>query len=165
MSGCDSPAPFEPGDEHGMLQRHLGTWNVDCTYFMDPSQPPMKVQAKETVEGVGPFWTVSRFESDMMGMAFVGRATLGYDSVKKKWVGTWIDSMSPVMFPYEGSFDASSGVLEMSGRGHMAHFGGDVDYRMTQHFRNDDTHDFHMYVTIPGGPEVKMFSYEYTRAS
>ena len=67
--------PMMPGptDEHRLLLEHVGTWKVACTYYMDPSQPPMEVEAKETVEAVGGFWTVSKFESEFMGMPFVGR--------------------------------------------------------------------------------------------
>ena len=34
----------------------------------------------------------------MMGAPFVGRATLGYEPHTGKYVSTWIDSMSPVLF-------------------------------------------------------------------
>ena len=67
------------------------------------------------------FWTVSLFESEFMGMPFRGRSTLGYDPQKKKWVGTWVDSMSPSMFVMEGGYDAAGKVLTMHCRGpHMA---------------------------------------------
>ena len=32
----------QPTREHGMLKEHAGTWKVACTFFMDPSQPPME---------------------------------------------------------------------------------------------------------------------------
>ncbi len=58
----------------------------------------MKVQGKETVEMFGNFWTVSLFESEMFGAPFQGRATLGFDPEAGKYVGTWIDTMSPMFF-------------------------------------------------------------------
>jgi hypothetical protein len=40
----------QPTDEHRRLEEHCGVWDVDCTFYMDPSQPPMKMQGKETFE-------------------------------------------------------------------------------------------------------------------
>ena len=42
----------------------------------------MKVQATDTVEAHGRFFTVSRFQADMMGMPFEGISTVGYDPVR-----------------------------------------------------------------------------------
>lgn len=159
----EMPMP-QPTEEHTMLTATAGTWNVDCSYFMDPSGEPMKTKAKETVETVGQFWTTSKFESDFMGMPFVGSATLGYDTHDNKFVGTWIDCMSTVLFNYEGQYDAATKQLNMKGRGMMPPFGGVCDYRMSMTFGDGDGHQFDMYVTPPGAPEMQMFHYEYTRA-
>jgi len=159
----ESPFPT-PLEHHQMLLSHVGTWDVQCTYYMDPSQPPMEAKAKETVEAVGQFWTVSKFESDFMGMPFVGRATLGYDTNAEQFVGTWIDGMSTVIFHYVGQFDADKKVLDMSGEAFMPHFQGECKFRSVIYFADDDKHQFEMFVTPPGAPEMKMFRYEYSRA-
>ncbi len=99
-SDCQMP---EAAPEHGWIQESAGTWNVKCTYYMDPTQPPMECTARETIEAVGQFWTVSTFEADFMGMPFQGRCTLGYTPAKERFVGTWIDSMSQHMFVMEGT--------------------------------------------------------------
>lgn len=158
---CQMP---QPTPEHARLESGLGRWNVKCTYFMDPSQPPMVCDAVETVEPVGPFWTVSLFESEFMGMPFRGRSTLGYDPQKKKWVGTWVDSMSPSMFVMEGGYDAAGKVLTMHCRGpHMA-TGEMVDFRCVTTHTGPETHEFDMYMTDPQHGEVQMFRHEYSRA-
>ena len=43
----------------------------------------------------GGLWVASTFQGDFGGMTFEGRGQFGYDPAKKKYVGTWIDSMSP----------------------------------------------------------------------
>ncbi len=52
-----------------------------------------------------------------MGFPATGVRTLGYDPVKGKFVGTWIYSMSPYLWTYEGSLDATGKILSLEGRG------------------------------------------------
>ena len=154
----------EPTAEHTMLLENVGTWNVDCTYFMGPGEP-MRVQAKETVEALGGFWTVSLFESEFMGMPFAGRATSGYDPKAGKWVGTWIDTMMPHMFVMEGDLDPETRVLTMHCQGPAPMTGEMIPYRSTAECLEDGTRRFEMFMTLPDAGEVKMFSYVYTRAT
>ena len=51
----------------------------------------------------GGLWVLSKFEGDFGGMKFEGRGQFGYDPIKKKYVGTWIDSMSPTLSVLEGN--------------------------------------------------------------
>ena len=159
---CQMP---QPTDQHHRILADVGTWNVKCTYMMDPSQPEMVCDATETIEPVGGFWTVSRFESDFMGMPFVGRCTLGYDPRKERFVGSWVDCMSSTMFVMEGGFRADGKTLEMHSEGpHMA-TGEIVPMRMVTTYRDDGTRAFDMFVGNPGGQgEMQCFHYEYTRA-
>ena len=50
-------------------------------------------------------------------MAFEGRGQFGYDPAKKKYVGTWIDSMSPTLRVLEGTYDAKTKTLTYKGDG------------------------------------------------
>ena len=161
MEGCQMP---EPGPEHERLKSNVGTWKVDCTYFMDPSQPPMKVEATETIEMIGPFWTVSLFESSFMSAPFAGRATLGYDPRKEKWIGTWIDAMSPHMYVMEGRYDDDGKVLTMLCEAPAPMMDGKLtQYRSTAWDVDPDQRRFEMFVTMPDGTECQMFSYVYAR--
>ena len=56
----------------------------------------------------GGLWLLSKFEGDFGGMKFSGRGQFGYDPVKKKYVGTWIDSTSTVLSVLEGEYDAKT---------------------------------------------------------
>lgn len=154
----------QPGPEHEWIQGSAGTWNVKCTYWMDPSQPPMEATAVETIDTVGPFWTVSTFESNFMGMPFKGRSTLGYTPAKERFVGTWIDSMSQHMFVMEGTRDDSGNVLEMTCEGPDMMTGQIVTYRTREERTGSDGRNFQMFVQRPEQGEQKMFEYEYTRA-
>ncbi len=158
------PAPPQPTAEHRRLAEHAGQWNVECDFYMDPSQPPMRVPAREKVELFGGFWTVSQFECDMFGAPYKGRASLGYDPLQGKYVSTWIDTMSPAIFLFTGSFDASGKVLEMTGEGPDCTEPGLAKYRTREEHVSRDERVFEMFVTLPTGAEVQMFRHHYRRA-
>jgi len=153
----------KPGPEHARLKHHVGVWDVDCTYFTGPDQPPMKTKAKETVEMLGEFFTVGRFVANMMGMPFSGIVQVGYDTARRKWVASWIDTMTPYYFLFEGDYDASGKVLTMSGHGGDVTTGGMIRYRTTEEVLESGQRRFEMFRETPDG-EAKMFSYIYTRA-
>ena len=50
-----------------------------------------------------------------MAMPFQGLGLTGYDKMKQKYVGVWIDSMVTAMATSEGSADVEGKVLTMSG--------------------------------------------------
>jgi hypothetical protein len=158
------PAPPQPTTEHKKLAEHCGTWNVDCAFNIDPSQPPMKVKGKETVEMFGEFWTTSLFEAEMFGAPFKGKATLGYDPAMKKYVSTWIDTMNPNFYSFTGNFDKSGKVLEMSGEGYDCSSGRMTTFRTTENHKSKNERVFEMFMNMPDGEEVKLFTYVYRRA-
>ena len=162
MTDQAAPPMPQPTAEHIKLKQHAGTWNVACKFYMDPSQPPMEAQAKETVEMVGEFWTVSKYEVEMMGMPFVGRATLGYQPHTQEWVSTWVDSMSSHLFYFTGKEEGDT--LTMTGEAWNCHVDAMCMHRTTEQRISSDEHIFEMFVTMPDGNEVKSMTMHYTRA-
>jgi len=161
---AEAPAPPKPTAEHIALKSHAGTWKVQCTFYMDPAQPPMEVEATETVEMFGEFWTTSLFESNMFGAPYKGRATLGFEPHTGKYVSTWIDTMNPAFFHFTGGFDESGKVLEMTGEGSDCMGGGIAQYVTRETHTSDDERTFEMFMKTPDGGEWKMFTHVYTRA-
>lgn len=163
MTDQTTPQPFPPTPEHERLVADCGTWNVRCSYFMAPGEP-MVIEAVEKVEMHGRYFTVSLFEADMFGQPFQGRATIGYDPVREHYVSTWIDTMTPFLFMFTGRMD-ENGILRMAGDGPSPVDGEMVPYRTTIEHLDDGTRKFEMFVAMPGAPEMKMFSYLYSRAT
>jgi hypothetical protein len=153
----------EATHEHRLLKEHVGTWKVACTYFMDPTKPPMEVTATETIEMLGEFWTRSVFRADIGGFMMEGSATVGYDPEKGKWVSTWIDNGIPFLFYFEGDLDESIGALEMTGTGPSPIDGGPTTYRTVETVIGPDERTVDLFFTLPAGDEVQMFAYTYTR--
>ena len=66
--------PYAPDPHHLWLQRRVGVWDVECEYCMEPTAEPIRVYGTDTVEAVGPFWTVGNFEVELPGFPLTGRA-------------------------------------------------------------------------------------------
>ncbi len=106
--GMPTPTP-----EHGKILAGVGDWEGSLTMFDMPGAKPEPVPAKEKVTGIGGFWVLSDFTCEFMGMPYHGSGHVGYDAEKKKYVGTWVDSMSSYFSLMEGEYDASKKALVM----------------------------------------------------
>jgi hypothetical protein len=107
---AQGPPMPTPGTEHEMLKKDVGTWDATVEMFM-PGAPPSVSKGTEIVTMLGGFWQLSEFKSEMMGQPFEGRGTTGYDPAKKKYVGTWVDTMGPAYYTVEGTYDAATKTL------------------------------------------------------
>jgi hypothetical protein len=106
-----------PVKEHEWLKHFVGEWESDMEVVMAPGQPPVKGKSSEIARNLGGFWVVSEGKGEMMGMPFSHILTLGYDPDKKKFVGTWIDSMGSYLWNYVGTVDATGKILTLETEG------------------------------------------------
>ncbi len=98
--------PPNPGKEHTLLAQCEGTWDVALKMHMDPTKPPVEWKAVETVTiGCNGLWIISDVKGDFMGAPFHGHGVWGYDTQKKKFVGSWIDSLGTYLTIAEGTWD------------------------------------------------------------
>lgn len=136
---AQEPEMPAPQKEHEWLQRFVGKWESESKASTGPDQPPVECKGSIACRMLGGFWLVSEYEGDMGGMAFKGLQTIGYDPAKKKYVGTWVDSMMNHMWMYEGSVDEGGTklVLEASGPNFMAG-GKETKFRDTYAFKSAD---------------------------
>jgi hypothetical protein len=109
----EMPEMPPPVKEHQWLQQFVGEW----TFEMGPDQPAMKMTGTETVRSLGGFWTLGEGKCEMMGQKMSTVLTLGYDVQKKRYVGTWVDSMTSTLWNYTGSVDAAGKVLTLDTEG------------------------------------------------
>jgi hypothetical protein len=158
----EAPQMPQPTAEHAYLTSHAGTWKVACQFFMEPGQPPMETTATETIEKVGEFWTVSRYQTEMMGAPFVGRATLGFEPHTGQYVSTWVDSMNPVLCTMRGTKKGET--LELQGKWYSCMTNSELVHRTVEKTLSKDEHVFEMYCTLPDGTEILMMRNHYRRA-
>lgn len=116
--GQSSDAPMmpefpAPTAEHAWLTQLAGEWESTTEHFMAPDQPSTTAKGTETVRSIGGFWIVAENKSSAMGMDYTGILTIGYDPEEEQFVGTWIDSMTSLLWHYKGSLDSARRVLTL----------------------------------------------------
>lgn len=104
----DAPKAPAPQKEHEWLARFVGEWESEAEMVMAPGQPPVKSKGTESVRSLGGFWIASEMKGDCMGTPTLGQMTVGYDAAKKKYVGTWVCSMSDHLCQYTGTVDGNT---------------------------------------------------------
>lgn len=113
----DEPQMPQPQREHQWLEQLVGEWDTEAEMTMGPGQPPQKMKGAESGRMIGGFWAVLENKGEFMGGPFTGILTLGYDPEKKKYIGTWVDSVTSYLWKYEGTVDASGKVLTLETEG------------------------------------------------
>lgn len=143
------PPMAQPGPEHELLKKDVGTWDATVETFAAPGTPPSVSKGTETVTMLGGFWQLTEFKSEMMGQPFEGRGTTGYDPAKKKYVGTWVDTMMPAYYTSEATYDPATKTMAAVMEGPDPS-GAVAKTKATTEWKDADTRIFTMY-----GPDGK----------
>ncbi len=130
----------QPTAEHQWLQQFVGEWETETDVTGMPDHPPMKGKGTETVRSIGGFWVIGEGTGSMEGVPgnMIGIITLGYDVSKQKYVGTWIDSMTGILWVYEGTVDAARKTLTLHSEGPCPFKPGLVKFKETVEFKSAD---------------------------
>src|SRR4051812_41313590 len=108
----------EPQKEHQWLQKFVGEWTTEAEAIMEPGKPPMKFAGTDSVRTLGGLWVVCEGRSEMPGGGTGNTIlTLGYDPVRKRFVGTFVGSMMTHQWVYDGELDAADKVLTLDTEG------------------------------------------------
>ena len=150
------PPPMEaPTKEHQWLKQFVGEWESEAEVFHEPGKPPIRGKGTETARLVGGFWVVSQGESEMMGMKFSSVLTLGYDPKKKKYIGSWVDSMASHLWTYEGTVDVTGKILTMRAEGPCPMDPGKLcKFREVTEIKDPDNRVFTSWVVGDDGKET-----------
>ncbi len=142
----------EPQKEHAWLNRFIGTWEYEheCSA---PDQPPEKLKGRQTFTSLGGFWIVGDGTGAMPGGDEARMLlTIGYDTAKGRYVGTWVGSMMPNLWVYDGTLDEAGRTLTLQADGPS--FSGDgttATYQDIVEWKNDDLYEFRSQVRQPDG--------------
>lgn len=158
----EPPQGMKPGKEHEFLKDMEGTWDAEMK-FQIPGAAEQTSKGTETVVLVGGFWAVFDIKfADMMGGPWHGHGTIGYDPVKKKYVGSFVHSMAPFMSIGEGTADAGGKTMTMSWDG-VGPSGESEKMREVFEMKDKDNAVMTMYGAGPDGKEMKHFTMTYKR--
>lgn len=105
----DVAYPMQPGKEHDLLQRDVGTWDAEITMWTQGQDAEAtKSNGVETVRMLGELWTVRDFEYGFQGQPTHGHGMFTYDPLKKKYQGVWCEAGSPYPAHLKGDYDEAS---------------------------------------------------------
>jgi hypothetical protein len=153
-----------PGAEHKQLAKEVGTWEGEISQWMDPSAPPSKAKATNTITmAMGGLYQIGNFTSTAMGMPMTGMSTMGYDNAKKMYVSTWIDNMGSGIVKMSGSFDAATNTLNLKGTQTDPMTGTDSEIREEMKWIDADTYIMTMYGAGMDGKEMKFMEGTFKR--
>ncbi len=152
-----------PGPPHKMLASLVGSWTTKTKGWMEPDKPPMEGTGTcEQKMILGGRYLQQDYSSEMMGSPFTGINVIGYDNHTKKFVSTWIDSMSTGIYYFEGNASADGKTITQRCSCDDP-VQGPIIWRSVTKFVDDDTQEYEMYITPKAGKEKKMMEMTVTR--
>jgi hypothetical protein len=106
----------KPQKQHQWLDRFIGEWTWESEYRMG-TEPPTKTIGTEVVRSLGGVWIIAEGVGGEEGSAGKTIITLGYDTEKSHYVGTFIGSMMTFFWHYDGSLDPDEKILTLDTEG------------------------------------------------
>lgn len=165
-AGAAGATSTPTGPEHKKLAAMEGEYDVVTKMWMDPAMPPMESKGKSAVKMIlGGRYLREKFEGDMMGEKFEGLGLTGYDTFKKKFVGTWVDTMSTGITQLEGSLSADGKTMTMQGETFDAMQNQVFTMKIVSSYRDNGGMLSEFYRVEADGKEAKMMEIQYTRSA
>jgi len=159
-----APQLPKPGPEHEYLKMDTGTWDAVVEASMAPGQPPMTSKGVEVnTLGCGGLCLITDFKGELLpGTPFHGHGLATWDATKKKYLGSWTDSMSQGLANAESTWDPkakkSIGTMEAPGMN-----GEVVKMRTVVEYPSPTTRVMTAYGAGPDGKEMQMLKITYTK--
>jgi hypothetical protein len=156
------PLP-KPGPEHQILKQDEGTWDATVEMLAGPPGAPASTSKGVETNKLtgGGLWLVTDFKSEMMGQPFEGHGVTGWDPAKKKFVGTWVDSMTTTLTTMESTYDPAAkritGWMEAPDE-----TGKPTRTKLVTEYKDADTRVFTMYM-VNDGKETPSMRITYKR--
>lgn len=158
VRGADAKPPSKA---HAQMKRLVGNWLTEMkSFYPDPNKPQVTKGRARIRMILGGNFMEQRYAGVVDGKKYQGIATSGYDTAKKKYVGTWIDSLNTGIMVTEGTYDVKTQTLTETGE--MSGPGGAVKVKNVTKYMTNDHFVFTMYMVTPQG-EQKAFSITYRR--
>ena len=153
----------QPGDNHKLLARFLGTWDTETRFNVPGASAPEKGTStcRWLMENR---WLQCEASSQMMGMPMKTGFILGYNNFKMSYVSAAINSFDTAMIYSEGDLDPSGKALLMYGT-LDEYLTGEHDKMVKSVFRfiSDDEMKLEVHDLPIGENNTKVFEIGYRR--
>jgi hypothetical protein len=157
-------AAATPGEAHKKLEPFVGSFTVKTKMWMDPSKPPEETGGTSENKWVlGGRFVEQRVEGTAMGQPFAGIGYTGYDNYKKKYIGSWTDSMGTMMMTSTGTADASGKKFTFWSTVDDVVMKKTVKVKSQATIVDNDHQTYEMWSPAPDGKMFKSLEVQYTR--
>lgn len=151
-----------PGEPHRLLAGRAGSWKTTSRHWMEEGKPPREFSGScERRMILGGRFLQEEFSGEMMGSPFTGIGVIGYDNQSRKYVSTWMDSMSTAIFFFEGTGGRDGRTITLESRFNDP-AKGHGKWRLVKRILDEDTEVAEMRMIYEGGGEER-FETIYTR--
>ena len=154
----------KPGPEHQLFKMDEGTWDAAVELTPGPGAPQMTSKGVEVnTIGCGGLCLITDFKGEMLpGMTFQGHGLATWDTTKKKYAGSWTDSMSQGLAVTEGTWDPAA--KKMTGWMEGPDMTGKITKtRSVVEYPTEGTRVMTAYAPMPDGKEAQVLRITYTR--
>jgi hypothetical protein len=135
------PSASLPEPEHAFLKKFVGRWETrwetTAEFPANSGQPSIVWKSVMEAKMLGELWMIAEMDGDMMGTRMNAIITLGFDGKKKKYLGTWVDSIMNHMWHYEGMVEGNTITLNAKGPNFNSP-GKETDFQDVYTFKTDD---------------------------
>jgi len=152
------------GEHHAHLKPLVGSWKCATKWWQDPKESAQ--ESTGTMERkmiMGDRFLQEEYKGTMMDMPFTGMGFCGYDNLKKKYVSTWMDSMSTMIMTMTGTCDGAGKSFTFTGEHECPITGKMQKMRTVLRIESPDKHVMEMYGPDPDGKEFRNFEMICTR--
>jgi hypothetical protein len=151
-----------PGEAHKKLEALVGNFDVKSKTWIDPAKPPQETTGTSVRKWIlGNRYVEEQYSGTFMGQPFTGLGFQGYDNVAKRYVGTWMDTMSTGMMMSTGTMNGK--VIKSTGSMADPLTGKNSKYTMNMVVADNDHHTMEMWSPGPDGKDMKWMEISYTR--
>jgi hypothetical protein len=154
----------QPQAEHRWLQRLLGEWTYEIEF--GPEHHGGKATGTERGRAIGDLWVQLEGTGQMPGSSgpTVSIMTLGFDTAKGRFTGTFIGSMMTHQWLYDGELDVAHDRLTLTSEGpSMSAEGTMALYRDVIEFQTDDRRTLTASMQQPDGTWQPFMTASYRR--
>ncbi len=153
-----------PGEHHKHFARMEGFWEVEATFWYAPGMEPQVTKGLSTnILILGKRYLETKYASEVNGMPFAGRGTLGYDRIAGEYVDTWVDNMGTGVLMMRGSCSDDGKVITLHGEQMDPATKENIKARSVTTFSEDGNYLIEMWNLMPDGSEFKSMELAYTR--
>ena len=153
-----------PGEHQGHLKAMAGRWTTVAKMWPAPGAPPQESKGTATNKMVlGGRYLETSYKGNFFGAPFAGTGHAGYDRYKKKYVETWMDSMSTMVMVSEGQCSDGGKTRTMTATYDDPMTGMSTTMRSVSTMKDGDHILLEMYTKAGDTPEFKMMEIQYTR--